>query len=74
MCPSVAGIKAAIESEKTRLAGTGSKHIVVEDFAGGGYPRLTCQTCDDKTLVRQPYMADADWERQKFLFLKEHPA
>lgn len=49
------------------------EHDVARDFAGmAGYERLTCRTCGDATLVRQPYMTDAVWTEKVSAFLSWH--
>ena len=51
------------------------EHDVVFDRAGWGrWPRYTCfsEGCLS-TLVRQPYMTNAQWELAKTAFLTDHP-
>lgn len=48
-------------------------HDVVRDSAGVGcHERLTCRTCGGATLVRQPFMTDARWARERSEFLSWH--
>ncbi len=55
------------------MAGWAEEHDVVRDSAGmAGYERLTCRTCGDATLVRQPYMTDSVWAKKQSEFLSGH--
>jgi hypothetical protein len=47
-------------------------HEVVRDVSETGHLRLTCVNCRD-TLVRQPWMTQADWERLAQTFDEQHP-
>lgn len=49
-------------------------HTVVRDYAGMMLwrERLTCRTCNDATVVRQPYMNDVQWRAASDLFLENH--
>ena len=51
------------------------KHNVIEDRAGMGHLRLTCTEpgCNGATLVRQPYMNDAQWGQALHVFKQAHP-
>lgn len=40
---------------------TTKEHRVEIDRAGGGYPRMTCYTCEGATLVKQPFMTADVW-------------
>lgn len=51
-----------------------SNHEVVLDTAGaGGWPRLTCYTCDNETCLKAPYMSGLDWPKAVAKFLLDHP-
>lgn len=48
-------------------------HDVVLDSAGvGAHRRYTCRTCNDATLVCQPYMAEDQWLEALRDFLRQH--
>ena len=52
------------------------KHHVVADRAGWGeHKRLTCFTlgCHGATIVRQPYMTNAQWAQKVKVFTRIHP-
>jgi len=50
-------------------------HETELDSAGwAGRPRLTCYTCDGKTLVKQPYMASWQWRKKVAEFANQHPS
>jgi len=36
------------------------EHRIVQDCAGAGYPRATCEWCQQQ-VVRQPYLTDIEW-------------
>jgi hypothetical protein len=43
----------------------------IEDMAGGGYPRITCQSCE-RAIVKQPCITYKGWESDKFKFKSHH--
>lgn len=50
-------------------------HQVEFDYTGfGAYPRLTCYTCDKKTLLKKPCMTEKDWKMLVQGFLEQHPS
>jgi hypothetical protein len=51
------------------------EHIVVQDYAGvfESLYRLTCYTCKECTLVKQPYMGLSRWNQELGVFKKLHP-
>lgn len=50
-----------------------SNHEVALDTAGaGGWPRLTCYTCNN-TCLKAPYMSCLNWSRAVANFLMDHP-
>lgn len=50
-----------------------SNHEVVLDTAGtGGWPRLTCSTCNN-TCLKAPYMSGLEWPRKVARWLRVHP-
>ena len=50
-------------------------HIVEFDYAGfGSHPRLTCITCEGKTLLKKPYMTLQDWQKLVAEFAEAHPS
>lgn len=48
-------------------------HNVVWDPHSNGTPRYTCRSCNDRAVLRQPWMRDAHWQMARELFQKEHP-
>lgn len=47
------------------------------ELDGAGWhnrPRLTCYTCDNATLVRQPYMTMGQWIERVAEFAIAHPS
>ncbi len=51
------------------------QHDVILDTAGWhNYSRLTCNTCEGKTLLRKPYMVSWEWRLKVIEFIKEHPS
>ena len=48
-------------------------HEVVRDTTGSGLPRLTCRTCSDATVVRQPFMTESKWALTVAVFRSYHP-
>lgn len=43
----------------------------VEDMAGGGYPRITCQSCQ-RAIVKQPCITTEGWTRDVMVFKEHH--
>ena len=48
-------------------------HEVIYDPTFSGHERWTCNTCNGKALVKQPYMSKKTWETEMTQFLLEHP-
>ena len=51
---------------------TETMHRIELDHTSSGHPRLTCHTCDDDTLVRQPYMTNEQWQSAGWAFESVH--
>lgn len=50
-------------------------HDTELDGAGhSGRPRLTCYTCNNETLIKQPYMAYWQWQQKVAEFAAKHPS
>lgn len=62
-------------NSKRSLAMSEDIHNVKLDGAGWhNVPRLTCYTCEGKTLLMAPYMTLKQWRDKVIEFAKVHPS
>lgn len=50
-----------------------SDHRILRDCAAAGYPRVTCQNCNQQ-VIRQPFLSNVEWENMLRNFEARHGA